>query len=171
MIEKPILLDEVLLDISKSTPFALDITKAIHFIGIGGIGMSGIAEILIKKGFNVSGSDLTENKMTKRLAQLGARIFCGHQAEHIAHSDVVVISTAFKLDNAELIEAKKKSLVILKRAQMLAALMQSFYGIAISGAHGKTTTSSLVSTLFLTAGLNPTLVVGGVLPALSSNAH
>jgi UDP-N-acetylmuramate--alanine ligase len=144
--------------------------KNIHFIGIGGSGMNGIAEVLLNIGYNVSGSDLTENAAAKRLSSLGAKIFIGHNAENLVDVDIVVVSTAIKEDNPELIAAYKQQLPVLPRAQMLAELMRFRKGIAIAGTHGKTTTTSIVSSIFIEAKFDPTFVIGGVLNGLGANA-
>jgi UDP-N-acetylmuramate--alanine ligase len=144
--------------------------KNIHFIGIGGSGMNGIAEVLLNLGYNVSGSDLTENASAKRLAKLGAKIFIGHKTENLAHADIVVVSTAIKEDNPELIAAYKQQIPVLPRAQMLAELMRFHQGIAIAGTHGKTTTTSIISSIFIEANFDPTFVIGGVLNGLGANA-
>jgi UDP-N-acetylmuramate--alanine ligase len=143
----------------------------IHFVGIGGIGMSGIAEVLLNLGYRVSGTDLKESDTTRRLAQQGARIHAGHAAQHIAGADVVVISSAVKPSNPEVIEARRRQIPVIPRAEMLAELMRMKYGVAIAGSHGKTTTTSLVATVLHQAGLDPTAVIGGKLPSLGSNAR
>ncbi len=145
--------------------------KAIHFIGIGGIGMSGIAELLLNLGFEVTGSDLKESDTTKRLSDLGGHIFFGHQASHVRRADVVVFSSAVKRDNPEIVEARRCKIPIIPRAEMLAELMRLKYGVAIAGSHGKTTTTSLVATVLDGAGLDPTVVIGGKLNSLGSNAR
>ncbi len=142
----------------------------IHFVGIGGIGMSGIAEVLLNLGYAVSGSDLKESDLTRRLAALGGRVFRGHDAAHIADADVVVISSAVRRDNPEVVEARARKIPIIPRAEMLAELMRLKYGIAIAGSHGKTTTTSMAAHLLAHAGLDPTAVVGGKVNAFGSNA-
>ena len=127
----------------------------IHFVGIGGIGMSGIAEVLLNLGYAVSGSDLKESDITRRLAALGGRIARGHRAENIAEVDVVVISSAVKKDNPEVVEARRREIPIIPRAEMLAELMRLKYGVAVAGTHGKTTTTSMVAHLLAHAGLDP----------------
>ncbi|HEY2735830.1 MAG TPA: UDP-N-acetylmuramate--L-alanine ligase [Polyangiales bacterium] len=144
--------------------------RSIHFVGIGGIGMSGIAEVLIAHGFNVSGSDLAESESTRRLANLGARIALGHRAENARDADVVVFSSAVKPDNPELIEAQRRMIPVIPRAEMLAELMRLQDGIAIAGSHGKTTTTSLVATVLRAASLDPTVIIGGKLNVLGSGA-
>src|SRR6201996_4348354 len=141
-----------------------------HFIGIGGIGMSGIAEILLSLGFKVSGSDLRRSPVTDRLAQLGATIYEGHDADNIAGATVVVTSSAVSATNPEVLEARAHKIQVVQRAEMLAELMRLKYGIAIAGMHGKTTTTSMVATVLAAGGLDPTIVVGGRVDALGSNA-
>jgi UDP-N-acetylmuramate--alanine ligase len=143
----------------------------IHFVGIGGIGMSGIAEVLLTLGYGVSGTDMKESDTTKRLTQLGARIFYGHDAAHLGDTDVVVISSAVKATNPEVAGARARGIPVIPRAEMLAELMRMKYGIAVAGSHGKTTTTSLVATVLHAAGLDPTAVIGGKLPSLGSNAR
>jgi len=145
--------------------------KHIHFVGIGGVGMSGIAEVLLNLGFEVSGSDLGSNATTQRLAAAGARVAQGHATEHIAGADVVVISSAVKEDNPEVIAARAGKIPVVPRAQMLAELMRFKQGIAIAGTHGKTTTTSLTASILEAAGLDPTFVIGGKLHAAGSNAR
>lgn len=145
--------------------------RHIHFIGMGGIGMSGIAEVLLTLGFTVSGSDLRASDTTRRLAELGARAFVGHQAEHVANADVVVFSSAVSPDNPEVLAARAAGVPVIPRAEMLAELMRLKSGIAIAGSHGKTTTTSLVATVLSAAGLDPTVVIGGKLNAIGSNAR
>ncbi len=143
----------------------------IHFVGIGGIGMSGIAEVLLNLGYKVSGSDLRRSEITDRLAGLGGEIFYGHTRENIAGADVVVISSAVKEDNPEVLEAKEYLIPVIPRAEMLAELMRMKYGIAIAGTHGKTTTTSMVATLLGHGGVDPTIVIGGRLNSLGTNAR
>jgi UDP-N-acetylmuramate--alanine ligase len=142
-----------------------------HFIGIGGIGMSGIAEILLSMGFQVSGSDLRRGPMTDRLAQLGATVYEGHEAGHVSGATVVVTSSAVSSNNPEVIEARSRKIPVIQRAEMLAELMRLKYGIAIAGMHGKTTTTSMVAAVLGAGGLDPTVVVGGRVDALGSNAR
>jgi len=144
--------------------------RTIHFVGIGGIGMSGIAEVLLDLGLSVQGSDLQENDNVKRLLAKGARVFFAHSKDNLQHADVVVKSSDIKPDNPELIGAKERSIPIVPRAEMLAELMRFKHGIAIMGAHGKTTTTSLVATVLEAAELDPTVVIGGKLNQLASNA-
>ena len=145
--------------------------QRIHFVGIGGIGMSGIAEVLLNLGYNISGSDLKSSAVTQRLAELGANIFEGHAAENIEGAEVVVTSSAIVQDNAEVIEAHRFHLPVIPRAEMLAELMRLKYGIAIAGMHGKTTTTSMVAAVLAAGGLDPTVVVGGRVDAMGSNAR
>jgi len=144
--------------------------EKIHFVGIGGIGMSGIAEVLLNLGYQVSGSDLRESDTTERLRSLGGEICIGHTAENLTNVDVVVTSTAVQSDNPEVIEAKHRMVPVIPRAEMLAELMRMKYGIAIAGTHGKTTTTSMVATVLTHAGIDPTIVIGGKLNTLGSNA-
>src|SRR5579872_6459750 len=146
-------------------------SQRIHFIGIGGIGMSGIAEILLTMGYSVSGSDLKRSAVTDRLVGMGARVFEGHAAANAAASDVVVTSSAVSKDNPEVLEAKARKIPVIQRAEMLAELMRLKYGIAIAGMHGKTTTTSMVASVLTAGGLDPTVVVGGRVDALGSNAR
>jgi UDP-N-acetylmuramate--alanine ligase len=145
--------------------------KRIHFVGIGGAGMSGIAEVLANQGFEVSGSDLVASATTQRLAQLGIRVMIGHAAENVAGADAVVVSSAVKDDNPEVVEARKRHLPVVPRAQMLAELMRIKQGIAIAGTHGKTTTTSLTASCLAEAGLDPTFVIGGRLNSAGANAR
>lgn len=142
-----------------------------HFIGIGGIGMSGIAEILLNLGMKVSGSDLRRGPVTDRLAQLGAAIYEGHNAGNVAGATVVVTSSAVNSSNPEVVEAHARKIPVIQRAEMLAELMRLKYGIAIAGMHGKTTTTSMVASVLYAGGLDPTVVVGGRVDALGSNAR
>ena len=142
-----------------------------HFIGIGGIGMSGIAEILLNQNMKVSGSDLRRSSVTDRLAQLGAIVYEGHEAAHVAGATVVVTSSAVSADNPEVLEARARKIPVIQRAEMLAELMRVKYGIAIAGMHGKTTTTSMVASVLGAGGLDPTVVVGGRVDALGSNAR
>ena len=144
--------------------------KHIHFVGIGGIGMSGIAEVLLNLGYKVSGSDLRESDTTHRLQSLGGEIQIGHREENITTPHVVVISSAVKADNVEVQAARAKQIPVIPRAEMLAELMRLKYAVAIAGAHGKTTTTSLVATVLAAGGVDPTVVIGGKLNSLGSNA-
>ena len=145
--------------------------QRIHFVGIGGIGMSGIAEVLLNLGYQISGSDLKNSAVTQRLAALGAAIFEGHAAANIAGADVVVTSSAISVENPEVAEARRLHVPVIQRAEMLAELMRLKYGIAIAGMHGKTTTTSMVATVLAAGGLDPTVVVGGRVDAMGSNAR
>ena len=149
---------------------SVNMNKCYHLIGIGGIGMSGIAQLLLRRGFKVSGSDLKENKITMDLARAGAEIFIGHRRANIAAAQVIIYSSAIKEDNPEIIEAKRQGMPLLKRAQGLAQLMQGKVVITVAGSHGKTTTTSLVSCLLLEAGLLPTVAVGGIIKNIDNNA-
>src|ERR1035437_759093 len=142
-----------------------------HFIGIGGIGMSGIAEILLNLDMKVSGSDLRRSAVTDRLAQMGATIYEGHDAANVAGATVVVTSSAVSAANPEVLEARARKIPVIQRAEMLAELMRLKYGIAIAGMHGKTTTTSMVAAVLAAGGLDPTIVVGGRVDALGSNAR
>jgi UDP-N-acetylmuramate--alanine ligase len=144
--------------------------EKIHFVGIGGVGMSGIAEVLLNQGYEVTGSDLRLSAVTDRLASLGATLFEGHRAENLNAADVVVISSAVRPENPEVVEAHRRQIPIIPRAEMLAELMRLKYGITVAGTHGKTTTTSIVATVLQTAGMDPTVVVGGRLNSLGSNA-
>jgi len=146
-------------------------TKQVHFVGIGGIGMSGIAEVLLNLGFGVSGSDLRKSDTTERLERLGAVITQGHSARNIRDADVVVYSSAVTMKNEELVEAGKRGIPTIPRAEMLAELMRLKYAVTIGGSHGKTTTTSIVASVLAHGGLDPTVVVGGKLKALRSNAR
>jgi UDP-N-acetylmuramate--alanine ligase len=143
----------------------------IHFVGIGGIGMSGIAEVLLNLGYKVSGSDLRASDITERLTSLGGEIFFGHARENVAHADVVVISSAVHDDNPEVVEARERLIPVIPRAEMLAELMRMKYGIAVAGTHGKTTTTSMVATLLSKGGIDPTIVIGGRLNSIGTNAR
>ena len=145
--------------------------KNIHFVGIGGSGMSGIAEVLVNLGFGVSGSDLADNATTRRLAGLGVRIMTGHAAVNVGSADAVVVSTAVAADNPEVQAARERHVPIVPRAQMLAELMRLKQGIAIAGTHGKTTTTSLVASIMAEGGMDPTFVIGGRLNAAGANAR
>jgi UDP-N-acetylmuramate--alanine ligase len=146
-------------------------TRHIHFIGIGGIGMSGIAEVLLNLGYTVSGSDLAASDVTQRLQQLGAMVYVGHAAPQVQGADVVVTSSAVQAENVELAAARTLHIPVIPRAEMLAELMRMKYGIAVAGAHGKTTTTSLVATVMARGGLDPTVVIGGRLNSLGTNAQ
>src|SRR6202142_236916 len=145
--------------------------QRIDFIGIGGIGMSGIAEILLTLGYAVSGSDLRQSSITDRLGTLGATVFQGHAAANVVGSGVVVTSSAVNDQNPEVVEARQRKIPVIQRAEMLAELMRLKYGIAVAGMHGKTTTTSMIATVLAAGGLDPTVVVGGRVDALGSNAR
>ncbi|MGH9586609.1 MAG: UDP-N-acetylmuramate--L-alanine ligase [Acidobacteriaceae bacterium] len=145
--------------------------QRIHFIGIGGIGMSGIAEILLNLGNTVSGSDLRRTAMTERLVSLGATVFEGHAAANVIGADVVVMSSAVNERNSEVMEARRRKIPVIQRAEMLAELMRLKYGIAVAGMHGKTTTTSMIASVLAAGGLDPTVVVGGRVATMGSNAR
>src|SRR5499433_1114363 len=145
--------------------------QRIHFVGIGGIGMSGIAEVLLNLGYKVSGSDLKISPVTQRLAGLGAMTFEGHRAENITGAEVVVTSSAIAQDNPEVTEAHRLHIPVIQRAEMLAELMRLKYGIAVAGMHGKTTTTSMVAAVLAGGNLDPTIIVGGRVDAMGSNAR
>jgi UDP-N-acetylmuramate--alanine ligase len=144
--------------------------RNIHFVGIGGIGMSGIAEVLLNLGYAVSGSDAKESETTKRLRALGGKIEVGHRAENLGQADVVVVSSAVRGPNPEVQAAKSRAIPVIPRAEMLAELMRLKYGVAVAGSHGKTTTTSMIATILGHANLDPTVVIGGKLNALGTNA-
>ena len=144
--------------------------QRVHFVGIGGTGMNGIAEVLVNQGFDVSGSDLQESRATRHLSELGANIFTGHNAEQVNGVDVLVVSTAVPEDNPEVMAAREARIPVVPRAEMLAELMRFKRGIAVAGTHGKTTTTSLAASMLAEAGMDPTFVIGGVVNAWGSNA-
>jgi UDP-N-acetylmuramate--alanine ligase len=144
--------------------------RCLHFVGIGGVGMGGIAEVLVNLGYRVQGSDLKANAATERLQALGATVHIGHAAEHLGDADVVVVSSAVPESNPEILEAHRRRIPVVQRAEMLAELMRFRYGIAIAGTHGKTTTTSLVASVLAEAGLDPTFVIGGRLASANANA-
>jgi UDP-N-acetylmuramate--alanine ligase len=150
---------------------AMGRVRHVHFVGIGGAGMGGIAEVMLNLGYTVTGSDLKENPMTRHLTALGARVMFGHAAENIAGVDAVVTSSAVAADNPEVIEAKAHRIPVVPRAEMLAELMRFRYGIAVAGTHGKTTTTSLVASLLAEGGMDPTFVIGGRLNSANTNAR
>jgi UDP-N-acetylmuramate--alanine ligase len=145
--------------------------KNIHFVGIGGIGMSGIAEVLLNLGYHISGSDIKETEVTRRLRSLGCEISYGHRRENLKEADVVVISSAVRQNNPEVEAAEQRLIPVIPRAEMLAELMRMKIGIAVAGTHGKTTTTSLISTVLAAGGLDPTVVIGGRLNSIGSNAR
>ncbi len=145
--------------------------RRIHFVGIGGVGMCGIAEVLLNLGYQVSGSDLKASPVTERLAGFGAEIHIGHRAENAEHADVLVVSSAINPENPEVARALERRIPVVPRAEMLAELMRYRHGIAVAGTHGKTTTTSLIASVFAAAGLDPTFVIGGRLTAAGTNAQ
>ncbi|WP_439287119.1 UDP-N-acetylmuramate--L-alanine ligase [Lonepinella sp. BR2357] len=145
--------------------------KQIHFVGIGGAGMGGIAEVLLNEGYAVTGSDIAESAVTNRLVSLGAKIYFSHQAENVQDASVVVVSSAIKADNVEVVAAREKRIPVIQRAQMLAEIMRFRHGIAIAGTHGKTTTTAMVSMIYTQAGLDPTFVNGGLVKSAGTNAY
>ena len=145
--------------------------KQIHFVGIGGAGMGGIAEVLLNEGYRISGSDISENAVVKRLRGLGADIHLGHSADNISGASVIVVSTAIDSTNPELVAAAEQRIPVVRRAEMLAELMRFRHGVAIAGTHGKTTTTSLIASIFGEAGLDPTFVIGGLLNSAGTNAR
>ena len=151
--------------------YGMNRIRRIHFVGIGGVGMSGIAEVLINLGYQVSGSDLQMNPNARRLADLGAQVYIGHSAENIDTAEVVVISSAVGSANPEVEAARQHKIPLISRAEMLAELMRFRYGVAVAGTHGKTTTTSLAASVLAGAGLDPTFVIGGRLNSVGSNAQ
>jgi UDP-N-acetylmuramate--alanine ligase len=145
--------------------------RRLHFIGIGGSGMSGIAELMANLGYEVAGSDLRESEVTHRLRGLGIEVFIGHRAEQVTEADAVVVSTAIDESNPEIQQARERRLPIVRRAEMLAELMRFYYGVAVAGTHGKTTTTSLVASILAEGGLDPTFVIGGRLNSAGANAR
>jgi len=152
-------------------PQGMGRVRRMHFIGIGGAGMSGIAEVLHNLGYQVSGSDMRESAVTRRLAAMGIRVMIGHSADHVADCDAVVVSTAIKVDNPELMAARERRIPVVPRAEMLAELMRFRFGIGVAGTHGKTTTTSLIASLLAQGGLDPTFVIGGLLNSAASHAQ
>ncbi|HEY5452923.1 MAG TPA: Mur ligase domain-containing protein, partial [Polyangia bacterium] len=144
---------------------------AIHFVGIGGIGMSGIAEVLLNLGYPVTGSDVRDSDATRRLTGLGAGISIGHRAENVARADVVVVSSAVRPDNPEIAAARARSIPVIPRAEMLGELMRVKEGVAVAGSHGKTTTTTMIAAILAEAALDPTAVIGGKARAFGSNAR
>ncbi|MGX2949446.1 UDP-N-acetylmuramate--L-alanine ligase [Ursidibacter sp. B-7004-1] len=156
--------------VKKLVPEMRRVTQ-IHFVGIGGAGMSGIAEVLLNEGYQISGSDIADGAVTQRLAKAGAKIFFGHQGENVTDASVVVISSAITDDNPEVIAAKEARIPVIQRAQMLAEIMRFRHGIAIAGTHGKTTTTAMISMIYTEAKLDPTFVNGGLVKSAGKNAH
>jgi UDP-N-acetylmuramate--alanine ligase len=146
-------------------------TRRVHFVGIGGIGMSGIAELLANLGYVVSGSDAKLSAITQRLAELGVAVHQGHAATHIGDADVVVVSSAVRASNPEVAEARRRGIPVIPRAEMLAELMRLRFSIGVAGSHGKTTTTSMIALVLERAGLDPTAVIGGRLSVFGSNAR
>lgn len=144
--------------------------RHLHFVGIGGAGMSGIAEVLVNLGYRVTGSDLVASEVTRRLTRLGAKTRRGHRAEHVADADVVVVSSAVRPDNPEVVEARRRRIPVIPRAEMLAEIMRLKYGIAVAGAHGKTSTTAMIAEILTAGGLDPTVVIGGRVKSLRSGA-
>jgi len=156
---------------AAAQPQGMGRVRRVHFVGIGGAGMSGIAEVLHNLGYAVSGSDMRENAVTRRLATMGIQIFIGHAAAHLADCDVVVVSTAIPADNPEILAAREHRIPVVPRAEMLAELMRFRFGIGVAGTHGKTTTTSLTTSLLAEGGLDPTFVIGGQLNSAASHAQ
>ena len=152
-------------------PHGMGRVRHVHFVGIGGAGMSGIAEVMHNLGYEVSGSDLRDNEVTRRLSALGIKVLAGHAAEHVSGCDVVVVSTAIAADNAEIVAAREQRIPVVPRAEMLAELMRFRYGIGVAGTHGKTTTTSLTASVLAEGGLDPTFVIGGQLNSAATNAQ
>lgn len=155
----------------RETGFMKRKVKRIHFVGIGGIGMSGIAEVLLNLGYKISGSDVVSSETTRRLRNMGAQVAIGHAPDNIGNADVVVTSTAVKADNPEVLEAHRKNVPVIPRAEMLAELLKMKFSIAVSGSHGKTSTTSMLSAILAQGGLDPTMVIGGKLASIGSNAR
>lgn len=145
--------------------------KTIHFVGIGGAGMGGIAEVLLNEGYQITGSDIGENQVVKRLTALGAKVTIGHHQDNVSSASVIVVSTAINAENPELLAAHQQRIPVVRRAEMLAELMRFRHGIAIAGTHGKTTTTSLIASIFAQANLDPTFVIGGLLNSAGTNAR
>ena len=152
-------------------PQGMGRVRRVHFVGIGGAGMCGIAEVMHNLGYEVSGSDLRENAVTRRLAGLGVKVLIGHAAANVTACDVVVVSTAIDAENPELVAAREQRIPVVPRAEMLAELMRFRYGIGVAGTHGKTTTTSLTASVLAEGGLDPTFVIGGQLNSAATNAQ
>mgnify|MGYP001430166211 FL=1 len=159
------------MEADKKTGLMQHKIKCIHFVGIGGIGMSGIAEVLLNLGYKVSGSDMQQSDTTLRLQKLGAAVALGHDAQNIGSADVVVTSTAVKATNPEVLAAHRRNIPVIPRAEMLAELLKMKLSVAVSGSHGKTTTTSMIATILAGGGLDPTMVIGGKLASIGSNAR
>ena len=160
----------MVLETPFQSPQMRKITR-IFFVGIGGAGMGGIAEVLLNEGYDIAGSDIQTGAMTERLTALGADIAIGHRAENVVDANVVVVSSAINEANPEIQYAREKRIPIIRRAEMLAELMRFRHGIAVAGTHGKTTTTSLIATIFAEAGRDPTFVIGGLLNSAGTNAR
>ena len=143
----------------------------VHIIGIGGAGMSAIATVLLERGYQVSGSDQTESDTTRALSQQGAEVFIGHRAENVGDVAMVVVSSAIRAENVELVAARTRSIPVNKRAQFLGWLMQGALGVAVAGTHGKTTTTAMITSILVGAGRDPSFIVGGHIAALGRSAH
>ncbi|MGV6826046.1 MAG: UDP-N-acetylmuramate--L-alanine ligase [bacterium] len=156
---------------SRYTAETMGRMRRLHFIGIGGAGMNGIAQVMLNLGYEISGSDIRANAATKRLQDQGAAIMIGHDADNVANTDAVIISSAVKEDNAEVVAARAARIPVVPRAEMLAEIMRFRYGVAVAGTHGKTTTTSLVASVLIAGGLDPTYVIGGKLNAAGKHAH
>jgi UDP-N-acetylmuramate--alanine ligase len=148
-----------------------DSLKSFHFVGIGGNGMAPVAEILLARGARVTGSDMSQTDLTRRLSELGARVFVGHRTEQVGDVDAVIVSTAITPDNPELMEAIRRKIPVVHRGEALAGIMQDFRGVAVTGSHGKTTTTSMIAHVLMHGGLDPTCVVGGKVPGFGGNAR
>ena len=142
----------------------------LHFVGIGGIGMSGIAQVFLNQGYRITGSDMVESDSTRKLSEMGAQIFIGHRSDNVSEARVVIVSSAVRQSNPEIQEAKRLRIPIIARAEMLGELMRGKSGIAVAGTHGKTTTTSMLAAVLTTAGFDPTLVIGGKVDSLGGNA-
>jgi UDP-N-acetylmuramate--alanine ligase len=163
--------EDLMADVNEYQVPEMGRIRTIHFVGIGGAGMSGIAEVLLNQGYQVTGSDVKESANTLRLRSKGATVFLQHDAKWVQGADVLVVSSAIDQTNPELLAAKERRLPIVPRAQMLGELMRYRHGIAVAGTHGKTTTTSLITEIFRCAGLSPTFVIGGLLNSAGTNAE